>query len=274
MGHSFSKYFRWYFLSKLFLFLVFLFITLACASNRFTQASKPPEPTETVLWTPTVTLTLTPSPTFTSSPLPTYEPTHFCLKEPGSASPFCYSAIEQPFKQVEFDVNFTEDRTLNFNLKDFNFNAGTNTCSLIQEKYEFDTLNDSPANLLALFPPVLSTINFDLTKAVCRAAKIATMIKANKGGTSCVEESRYISSSEKEDIHYIKMTTPASGDLAQYGLLEATLLQGTYNNIMPLTINLGADCRCWYNVRYGDENSVNIMALQEHCAAHFNDWHF
>jgi hypothetical protein len=197
----------------------------------------------------------------------------FYLEDPLTHEQFTFKRMNPPFRQVEFNP-INDNDTLNFNLSNFTYN-GSGGCSLTSVKYEFDPLVDNVATFAEFYPPISKNYSFDQTNAACKAAEIAAKLKSTSSGASCVATSRDLTPTQFSELKKFMMTTPDSAGEASYILLEATLLQGTYANLQQSKINLDSNCRCYYTFRYQDENTVDILALHPHCAAHFpNVWDY
>lgn len=198
----------------------------------------------------------------------------FDLIDPVTHEHFTFSAITHPFEQTEVDPTRDTTNSLSFNYRDFRYN-GSGACTVTQSKYELNSdAFDGLSSWAELFPAVTSTLNLNQTNSACKSAEIASRIKSLAAGGSCVASTQSLSSSEITKLNTTKITTPESGGDATHILLEATLLQSSYGNNLPPTISLDANCRCFYTFQRSADKSVNVMGLQEHCAAHFSNWNY
>jgi hypothetical protein len=255
----------------------------ACSPVRFSQGSKaeivnesstPGNVTPGVTPGDSVTPTTPSTPTTTTGSLSGYGGDPFDLIDPVTHEHFTFSAITHPFEQTEVDPTRDTTNSLSFNYRDFRYN-GSGACTVTQSMYELNSnAFDGLSSWAELFPAVTSTLNLNQTNSACKSAEIASRIKSLAAGGSCVASNQSLSSSEITKLNTTKITTPESGGDATHILLEATLLQSSYGNNLPPTINLDANCRCFYTFQRSADKSVNVMGLQEHCAAHFSNWNY
>jgi hypothetical protein len=245
-----------------------LIVTSACSPVKFSQGSKNEETRQSSAGV--VASGVTDPGTSLPSSSGTGDP--FDLVDPVTHQHFTFTSIDTPYQQTEFNPAMNDDDTVNFNFTNFTYASG-GACSVKKTEYSYDPTIDNPGTFADLFPATSSSISLDQTKAACKAAEIASKIKSLAGG-SCIPSTQNLTASENGRLVTIKMSTPKSGGDAAYILLEATFLQSPYSNNEPATISLDANCRCFYTFKRVDENSVNVMGLQEHCAAHFSNWRY